>query len=108
MRKPLLLAVSLSISSPVAHAQPVTLDVPVRAGEAGAELDACPSIAAVTGLDPRGDDFLSVRSGPGGRPYREVDRIHTGQRLAVCEARGLWFGVVYATDARRDCGIATP
>ena len=95
-RKPLVLAAALGLSIAAAHAQTASLDVPVQAGADGPELDACPRLAAVTGLDPKGDDFLSVRSGPGGRPYREVDRIHTGQRLSVCETRGPWLGVVYA------------
>ncbi|TXM90670.1 integron [Methylobacterium sp. WL103] len=107
-RKPLVLAAALGLSIAAAHAQPASLDVPVQAGADGPELDACPRLAAVTGLDPKGDDFLSVRSGPGGRPYREVDRIHTGQRLSVCETRGPWFGVVYADREGRDCGVATP
>ncbi len=106
--KPLLAAALATLSATIAFAQPAGLDVPVRAGEDASEFDACAGFATVTGLDPKGDDFLSVRSGPGGRAYREVDRVHTGQRLAICEERGPWLGVVYATEAKQDCGVATP
>ena len=81
-------------------------DVPVMAG-GDATADACPATGEVVGLDPNGDGFLSVRSGPGGRPFVEADRVFNGQRLSVCEARGAWLGVVY--DPRgADCGLGTP
>lgn len=75
--------------------------------------DACPAQAKVVGLDPYGDNFLSVRSGPGGRPYDEKDRIHTGQILNVCSWGGTWIKVVYAPGVFdlsqvRDCGVSTP
>jgi hypothetical protein len=82
-------------------------DVPVHVGGA-IDLDACPGSGAVTGLDPKGDNFLSVRSGPGGRGFRERDRVHTGQRLTICEEQGVWLGVVYSPDPAVDCGLATP
>lgn len=94
---------------PVAAGPGPAPDVPVRVGGAP-DLDACGGSGTVTGLDPQGDNFLSVRSGPGGRPYREVDRVRTGQFLAICEERGPWLGVVYAPlgDERTECGVGTP
>ena len=92
-----------------ARAAPAAMPaVPVHVG-GDAQLDACGTLGAVTGLDPRGDNFLSVRSGPGGKPFGEVDRLHTGRQVTVCEQRGAWLGIVYAPGGRTiDCGTATP
>lgn len=98
--------VCLALAGQPLAAQAPGLDVPVHAG-GDADLDACAASGAVTGLDPKGDNFLSVRSGPGGAPYHEVDRVRTGQRLAICEEKGAWLGVVYADDGK-DCRVATP
>lgn len=79
--------------------QAQTLDVPVMIG-GSKEMDACFGNGVVTGLDPKGDNFLSVRSGPGGKPYREVDRLHTNDEVIICDQRGPWMAVVYG---RNDC-----
>jgi hypothetical protein len=71
--------------------------------------DACPSTGDVVGLDPHGDGFLSVRSGPGGRPFREIDRIHNGQHVLICAQRGAWMGIVYDKGAGGTrCNVLTP
>ncbi|MFD1950441.1 hypothetical protein ACFSGX_06635 [Sphingomonas arantia] len=96
--------ITLAAVQPAAAAPAVA----VRIG-GDAELDACPSLGAVVGLDPKGDNFLSVRSGPGGTPYRETDRIGTGRRVAICADRGAWLGIVYPQgDGPVNCGVATP
>jgi hypothetical protein len=84
----------------------VQIDVPVLAGgEPG--LDACASTGSVAGLNPRGDGFLSVRSGPGGRPFREIDRVYKGQHVYICDHQGPWFGVVYRKGGiGEDCGVS--
>ena len=69
-------------------------DMPIIIGGA-VSAAACPGSGDVVGLDPQGDNFLSVRSGPGGGGYREIDRIHSGQRLKICDMSGPWFAVVY-------------
>ena len=70
---------------------------------------ACPGGGNVVGLDPQGDDFLSVRSGPGGRDFRELDRIHSGQRLKICDMDGPWFAVVYDPGGDTDtCDVDRP
>lgn len=43
----------------------------------------------VTGLDPWGDNFLSLRSGPGTR-YRELRRMGLGTVVIVLDRRGSW------------------
>lgn len=85
-------------------------DIPVHVG-GNSGGDACGTLAEVVGLDPNGDGFLSVRSGPGGKPFREIDRLHNGDTVSLCEERGPWKGVVYAPRGRNgeaDCGVLAP
>ena len=83
------------------------IDVPVMAG-AEAEFDACPSTGTIVGLDPQGDGFLSVRSGPGGSKYREIDRVYNGMQVFICEYKGPWLGVVYSSSGETDsCNVST-
>ena len=89
----LIIVTLIGISS--AYAQPMRgrVDVPVMAG-GEPDMDACPSGGTVVGLNPRGDGFLSVRSGPGGSQFREIDRVYNGMRLAICDQVGPWYAVV--------------
>jgi uncharacterized protein YraI len=83
------------------------IDVPVMIN-ADAE-DAC-SNGEIVGLDPKGDGFLSVRSGPGGPPYSEIDHLFNGSQVYICGHQGSWYSVVY-TSARgigHECGVSTP
>lgn len=83
------------------------IDVPVLAGNSD-ELDACDGQGTIVGLDPKGDGFLSVRSGPGGK-YREIDRLYNGMRVHLCDLRGVWLGVVYSPrDPQDTCNVTTP
>ncbi len=77
------------------------IDVPVMAG-GNPEFQACPQVGEIMGLDPNGDGFLSVRSGPGGRPFQEIDRVYNGMRVKICDRHGPWYGVVYDADGRTD------
>ena len=91
-----------------AVAQPAPrLDVPVMAG-GEEDLDACGSSGRIVGLNPRGDGFLSVRSGPGGKPYREIDRLYNGNEVTLCDEQGPWLGIVYGESPDGDCGVGTP
>jgi Caspase domain/Bacterial SH3 domain len=56
--------------------------------------DACASVGRVRGLDPNGDNFLSVRTGPG-TSFQEVDRLYTGNRVRICSSQGKWLRVNY-------------
>lgn len=57
-------------------------------------------------LDPNGDGFLSVRSGHGGKPSHEMDRVYNGQRVAICGEQGKWLAVVYANGrGGMSCGV---
>lgn len=69
-------------------------------------LDSCPSTGEVRGLNPRGDNYLSVRAAPGARA-RETDRLRPGQEVLICDdvGNGQWRGVVYTRNPRQDCRI---
>lgn len=73
--------------------------------EGNTGFDACGANGVVEGLDPAGDGFLAVRSGPGGK-YRELDRLYNGEQVYLCTERGKWLGVVY-TKQRQDCNVTT-
>jgi hypothetical protein len=81
-----------------------------RIGLAGDDLDACLSVGEVTGLNPRGDNFLTVRAEPNARA-REKDRLGPGRWIWLCDEAGEWLGVVYSSDPDQrpgDCGVGMP
>ncbi len=86
-------------------AAPLRPEVPVMVG-GDSEQDACGGTYRVRGLNPRGDNFLSVRSRPAAAG-RELVRLRGGQMGYLCDASadGQWQGVVYG---RIDCGVGTP
>jgi uncharacterized protein YraI len=55
----------------------------------------CNTLGTVQGLDYYGDNFLSVRTGPGTR-YREIDRLYSGDVVYICRWRGKWLNVKYS------------
>jgi uncharacterized protein YraI len=48
--------------------------------------------AVVCRLDPYGDNFLSLRSGPGGR-FPEIDRLGPGTGVSIFTSAGPWLNV---------------
>ena len=48
----------------------------------------------VMGLNPYGDNFLAVRSGPG-TSYYAKDTLHNGERVFVCAYSGAWRRIFY-------------
>lgn len=104
-----LLAALLFVSAGTAFSEPPAQRIP-RIGLAGDDLDACLSIGQVTGLNPRGDNFLAVRFEPS-RKARVNDRLGPGRQVWICEEAGEWLGVVYdrfAAEGPGDCGLASP
>ncbi len=53
----------------------------------------------VSGLDPNGDGFLSVRTGPASS-YRKLDELRNGDLVRTCARSGAWFGIYYGTPRR--------
>ena len=98
------------IASAMAKDAAGTAEVPVRVG-VHEDLDACGSFAEVKGLDPSGDGFLAVRSGPG-TGYAIRDRLREGATFYVCgESRdGRWVAVVYPREGQtqEQCALSSP
>lgn len=69
------------------------LDVPVNVPKGDGQAADCAS-STVSGLDPAGDNFLAVRSGPGAQ-HRKIDELHTGDVVITCDMRGDWIGIFY-------------
>jgi hypothetical protein len=98
----ILLAVMIAATPAIALAR--ASNVPIMLG-GNDDYDACGSAGVISGLSPRGDGFLSVRSGPGVN-YAEMDRLYNGNAVQICDRRGGWMAVVYG--GGRDCGVSSP
>jgi hypothetical protein len=70
--------------------------------------DACPGNGIVSGLNPQGDGFLAVKSGPG-IGFQRIDKLYNGEEVYICEVRGDWIGVIYTRkgDMAR-CNVSGP
>ena len=81
--------------------------IPVIVGTDGPDWDACGAVGRVVGLNPDGDNFLAVRSGPS-TDFTKIDEVYTNDALWLCEKRGRWWGVVYAADGHQaPCGVSS-
>lgn len=78
----------------------------VRIGISSQEADACGGSGEVSGLNPRGDNYLSVRAAPNARA-RELGRLRPGQMIRLCERAGggAWWGIIYSRTEDQDCGL---
>ena len=84
------------------------IPMPIRIGTNGPDLDSCASYGEVTGLNPKGDNYLSVRDAPSAE-VKERDRLDPGQGVHICAESNGWYGVVYDKgDEMRDCGTDSP
>lgn len=63
-------------------------------------VDPCPDRGEVRGLNPQGDGFLAVRTGPS-TDYEQVDELHNGDMVKLCDYRNGWHRVVYTADDSR-------
>jgi hypothetical protein len=92
----------------LAQQQRERVDVPIVIGGDKGVL-ACRGTGEVLVLDSKGAGFLPVQSGPD-RPYREIDRLSNGDKVFICDQRGLWYAVVYSEshELMRECGVSRP
>lgn len=66
----------------------------------------CRQFGSIVGLDPQGDNFLSVRR----RPYgpaglaEEADRLFTNDRVCIASVKGHWLNVKYMRMGRMYSG----
>lgn len=54
----------------------------------------------VSGLNPGGEGFLAVRSGPG-TEFRKIDELRNGDTVRTCAGSGPWTGVYYGQPRRK-------
>ena len=105
----ILLAAAVA-AMPAVTAAPAKIDVPILLG-GSEDVDACEGGGVIVGLNPRGDGFLSVRSGPAGK-YSELDRLYNGNIVHICGYRGAWMAVIYPADGTpangTNCGTGRP
>jgi hypothetical protein len=93
MRPAVLVAILLCV--PIGPALAQRLDVPiVPYCDQATTQAACSGVGTVMGLDPNGDGFLAVRTGPG-TGYRMIDKLVNGQRVTIINGQGGWLGVEY-------------
>lgn len=102
---PLAIAAAVAL---IGNAAPARPERPIMVGGMD-DLDACLTVSKVTGLNPRGDNFLSLRSQPSSKA-RELMRLRAEQQVWVCEETpGGWTGVLIGpADGSLDCGVGTP
>jgi hypothetical protein len=109
MVQAILLAAAIAAMPSIAVAQ-AKIDVPLVLG-GSEDVDACEGGGVIVGLNPRGDGFLSVRSGPAGN-YSELDRLYNGNTVQICGYRGAWMAVIYPADGTpadgANCGTGRP
>lgn len=92
-------AVSIGLLPAAFPAAAQVLDVPFETTGGDGQAAWCAS-SIVAGLDPQGDGFLAVRSGPG-TEYRKIDELHNGDIVSTCDARGPWIAIIYGPSKRK-------
>lgn len=96
---------ALALAATAAMAQPASRAV--RYGLNGPELDACTPYSEISGLNPRGDNYVSVRAAPS-TGARELDRLGPGRKVWICEEVSGWAGIVYGPRASTGCAVESP
>ena len=100
------------VTAPFAGTAQQSPEVPVMVGDNDVvDLPAC-GLGMVSGLNPQGDNFLAVRSGPG-TSYAQIDSLNEGDVIFLCDANGRWVSIVYQPgytleSAPSNCGATSP
>ena len=97
-RLPRTICLALVLALPGQALPAQILDVPFVIDGGDGEAAWCAS-SVVAGLDPNGDGFLAVRTGPGTQ-YRMIDQLHNGDVVETCDGSGPWVAVVYGPRQR--------
>jgi hypothetical protein len=82
---------TLAASATTTTAQVPVGPIPVVVG--GFQAPAC-GTGLVQGLDPFGDGFLAVRTGPSS-DNNQIDSLYNGMQINVCRELGNWLAIVY-------------
>lgn len=93
----IMLAACLAALGGTAMGQP--LDVPFDTYCPPDAEAACFGMGEVMGLNPAGDGFLAVRTGPGAN-HRKIGEVHNGDRVGIYARRGDWFAISFGPDQR--------
>ena len=78
-------------------------------GQVPVVIEAKPGSGAACGtgvvfdLDPHGDGFLAVKSGPGLK-FPRIDKLYNGGQVSLCAQSGPWYGIVYTKEAQ-NCNV---
>lgn len=88
----------LVLSSGPAFSQ--NLDVAFETPRTEFEANGC-GIHYVAGLNPNGDGFLAVRTGPSA-DHRKIDEVHNGDVIYACVKKGPWRGVLYTGSSQHN------
>jgi uncharacterized protein YraI len=88
-------AIALVLAAGTAGAQQLDVDFTILED---AQAAGCAG-SYVAGLDPNGDGFLAVRTGPG-TGYRKIDELYNGDLVRTCARNGAWVGVYYGKPRR--------
>lgn len=100
------LILAAAAATPAAAQRPRPVMIGTPAGDLG-----CWVMGDVTGLDPPGRNYVSVRAAPNVRA-RELDRVGAIQRIHFCEYTSdeRWVGIVYPHPQTpdEDCGLDVP
>jgi uncharacterized protein YgiM (DUF1202 family) len=94
--KHIFLALLLASTGGLANAQQLDVEFTIVEDDQAAGCLA----STVAGLDPNGDGFLAVRTGPGTN-YPKIDEIHNGDVVRTCARSGQWVGIYYGEPRRR-------
>lgn len=89
------LFLAISTGAKPSDAQPLDVTIYEQGGDG--QMAEC-GLYKVAGLNPNGDGFLAVRTGPGSN-YRKFDELHNGDFvLAYDFSNSPWLGVIYGRD----------
>ena len=87
-------AKAVAAAALLATASPTAAQVEVDFATSGGDGQAAWCASSVAGLDPDGDGFLAVRTGPG-TGFRMIARLTNGAVVLTCAQSGPWIGVLY-------------
>ncbi|SFA50829.1 SH3 domain-containing protein [Paracoccus halophilus] len=90
---------AILVLSWISPGQAQSLDVPFDTYCPPDAQAACFGAAEVMGLDPNGDGFLAVRSGPG-TDYPMIGAVYNGERVGTYGKRGAWHAITFGPDNR--------
>jgi hypothetical protein len=98
---------AFAVKRSVAVSEPASTMAPE--GRVPVVIEATPGSGAACGkgvvfdLDPHGDGFLAVKSGPG-LQFLRIDKLYNGEEVYLCAQSGPWYGIVYTREAQ-DCNV---